>query len=119
MTSFAFIEELANVQRHGLVFDMAAFGTGQSRCQDLVSHRFPLYADVISSSSLQIMVTQGFAYKATEKPSRPWIKVKNLRYRQLEGREELFERAKQSQVRQAGHTASRVAGIDCRHEPLY
>ena len=32
------------------------------------------------------------AYKATEKPSRYWIKVKNSRYSQLEGREELFER---------------------------
>jgi bifunctional non-homologous end joining protein LigD len=31
-------------------------------------------------------------YKATEKPSRYWIKVKNSRYSQLEGREELFER---------------------------
>jgi bifunctional non-homologous end joining protein LigD len=32
------------------------------------------------------------AYKATEKPSPNWIKVKNARYSQLEGREELFER---------------------------
>jgi len=32
-------------------------------------------------------------YKATDKPSRHWIKVKNSRYSQLEGREELFERA--------------------------
>ncbi len=32
-------------------------------------------------------------YKVTEKPSRHWIKVKNSRYSQLEGREELFERA--------------------------
>jgi ATP-dependent DNA ligase len=32
-------------------------------------------------------------YKVTEKPSRNWIKVKNPRYSQLEGREELFERA--------------------------
>jgi bifunctional non-homologous end joining protein LigD len=32
-------------------------------------------------------------YRATEKPSRYWIKVKNSRYSQLEGREELFERA--------------------------
>jgi bifunctional non-homologous end joining protein LigD len=31
-------------------------------------------------------------YKVTEKPSRHWIKVKNSRYSQLEGREELFER---------------------------
>ena len=31
-------------------------------------------------------------YKVTEKPSRYWIKVKNARYSQLEGREELFER---------------------------
>jgi bifunctional non-homologous end joining protein LigD len=31
-------------------------------------------------------------YKATEKPSPHWIKVKNSRYSQLEGREELFER---------------------------
>jgi bifunctional non-homologous end joining protein LigD len=31
-------------------------------------------------------------YKVTEKPSRHWIKVKNPRYTQLEGREELFER---------------------------
>jgi bifunctional non-homologous end joining protein LigD len=31
-------------------------------------------------------------YRATEKPSSHWIKVKNPRYSQLEGREELFER---------------------------
>jgi bifunctional non-homologous end joining protein LigD len=31
-------------------------------------------------------------YKVTEKPSRYWIKIKNVRYSQLEGREELFER---------------------------
>src|SRR5262245_54156109 len=30
-------------------------------------------------------------YKVTDKPSRHWIKVKNSRYGQLEGREELFE----------------------------
>jgi ATP-dependent DNA ligase len=32
-------------------------------------------------------------YKVTEKPSRHWIKVKNSRYSQIEGREELFERS--------------------------
>jgi ATP-dependent DNA ligase len=31
-------------------------------------------------------------YKVTERPSSYWIKVKNARYAQLEGREELFER---------------------------
>jgi ATP-dependent DNA ligase len=31
-------------------------------------------------------------YKVTEKPSRYWIKVKNARYSQNEGRAELFER---------------------------
>jgi bifunctional non-homologous end joining protein LigD len=31
-------------------------------------------------------------YKVTEQPSRYWIKVKNPRYSQLEGRDELFER---------------------------
>jgi bifunctional non-homologous end joining protein LigD len=31
-------------------------------------------------------------YKVTEKPSRYWIKVKNARYSQAEGREELFEK---------------------------
>jgi bifunctional non-homologous end joining protein LigD len=31
-------------------------------------------------------------YKVTEKPSRYWIKIKNSRYSQLDGREELFER---------------------------
>jgi hypothetical protein len=31
-------------------------------------------------------------YRATEKPTRYWIKVKNSRYSQREGREELFER---------------------------
>ena len=31
-------------------------------------------------------------YRVTEKPSPYWIKVKNRRYSQLEGREELFER---------------------------
>ena len=30
-------------------------------------------------------------YKVTEKPSRYWIKVKNPKYSQVEGREELFE----------------------------
>ena len=32
-------------------------------------------------------------YKATEKPSPHWIKIKNPAYSQAEGREELFERA--------------------------
>jgi len=32
-------------------------------------------------------------YRPTEKPSRHWIKIKNSRDSQLEGREELFERA--------------------------
>ena len=32
-------------------------------------------------------------YRVMEKPSPYWIKVKNPRYSQLEGREELFERA--------------------------
>jgi bifunctional non-homologous end joining protein LigD len=31
-------------------------------------------------------------YKATEKPSRYWIKIKNSGYSQLAGRQELFER---------------------------
>jgi ATP-dependent DNA ligase len=31
-------------------------------------------------------------YKVTERPSRYWIEVKNPRYSQSEGREELFER---------------------------
>jgi bifunctional non-homologous end joining protein LigD len=30
-------------------------------------------------------------YKVTDQPSRYWIKVKNSRYSQLEGRDELFE----------------------------
>ncbi len=33
------------------------------------------------------------SYKVTEKPSPYWIKIKNPRYSQAEGREELFERA--------------------------
>jgi len=32
-------------------------------------------------------------YRATEKPSPYWIKVKNRRSSQAEGREELFERS--------------------------
>jgi bifunctional non-homologous end joining protein LigD len=32
-------------------------------------------------------------YRATEKPSPYWIKIKNRNYTQAEGREELFERA--------------------------
>ena len=32
-------------------------------------------------------------YKVSEKPSRSWVKVKNARYSQLEGREELFEQS--------------------------
>ena len=32
-------------------------------------------------------------YKVTERPSRYWIKVKNSKYTQQEGREELFERS--------------------------
>ena len=31
-------------------------------------------------------------YRVTEKPSAYWIKIKNRRYSQLEGRDELFER---------------------------
>ena len=44
-------------------------------------------------------------YKATEKSSRYWIKVKNSRYSQLEGREELFERMYEAQVWHRGYTA--------------
>jgi bifunctional non-homologous end joining protein LigD len=32
-------------------------------------------------------------YRATERPSPYWIKIKNPKYSQAEGREELFERA--------------------------
>ena len=32
-------------------------------------------------------------YRATEKPSAHWIKIKNRNYSQAEGREELFDRA--------------------------
>jgi ATP-dependent DNA ligase len=35
-------------------------------------------------------------YKVTDKPSRYCIKVKNSRYSQFEGREELFERGRPS-----------------------
>jgi ATP-dependent DNA ligase len=35
-------------------------------------------------------------YKVTEMPSRHWIKVKNPKYSQLEGREEFFERARET-----------------------
>jgi ATP-dependent DNA ligase len=30
-------------------------------------------------------------YRATEKPSRDWIKIKNPNYSQADGRQELFE----------------------------
>jgi ATP-dependent DNA ligase len=30
-------------------------------------------------------------YKVTDKPSRDWIKIKNAKYSQAEGRAELFE----------------------------
>ena len=33
-------------------------------------------------------------YRLTERPSRYWIKVKNARYSQAEGREELFEKTR-------------------------
>jgi ATP-dependent DNA ligase len=32
-------------------------------------------------------------YRATEKPSPYWVKIKNPRYSQAEGREELFDPA--------------------------
>ena len=32
-------------------------------------------------------------YRATEKPSPHWIKIKNPKYTQAEGREELFDRS--------------------------
>jgi len=35
---------------------------------------------------------KGSQYRATERPSPYWIKTKNSRYSQIEGREELFER---------------------------
>ena len=35
-------------------------------------------------------------YKVTDQPSHYWIKVKNSRYSQLEGREELFDRESKS-----------------------
>jgi hypothetical protein len=39
-------------------------------------------------------------YRATEKPSLGWIKIKNPNYSQAEGRQELFEQPAQSLFRQ-------------------
>ena len=52
-----------------------------------------LLFDQIVKMDLEGIVCKGkdSPYKATEKPSRHWIKIKNSRYSQLEGREELFE----------------------------
>jgi hypothetical protein len=55
-------------------------------------------------------------YKVTEKPSRYWM-IKNSRYSQLEGREELFERGRKEQVRFCGFTSTKQSGrwaADCR-----
>ncbi len=53
-----------------------------------------LLFDQIVAMDLEGMVCKrkDSPYKATQKPSRDWVKVKNPRYSQLEGREELFER---------------------------
>jgi len=53
----------------------------------------------VGNQRIEIPVLEGMVckrknspYRATENPSPYWIKVKNPRYSQLEGREELLER---------------------------
>jgi hypothetical protein len=45
--------------------------------------------DVEEADKAEALTTNG---ETTEKPSPHWIKVKNSRYTQLEGREEFFDR---------------------------
>src|SRR4051794_25535209 len=54
----------------------------------------PLLFDEVVKMDLEgnVCKRKDSSYKVTDKPSRYWIKVKNSRYSQLEGREELFER---------------------------
>jgi len=53
-----------------------------------------LFFEQIVKMDLEGMVCKrkSSLYRATEKASPHWIKVKNRRYSQAEGREELFER---------------------------
>ena len=62
---------------------------------DHIEHDGRLLFDQIVKMDLEGIVCKqrNSPYKVTEKPSRYWIKVKNSRYSQLEGRQELFERA--------------------------
>ena len=39
------------------------------------------------------------SYRATDKPSPYWVKIKNPRYSQAEGRDELFDRVPQHDSR--------------------
>ena len=57
------------------------------------AHGCDLFAKVCGLDLEGIVAKRKTAsYRPTEKPSPYWIKVKNPRYRQAEGREELFER---------------------------
>ena len=61
---------------------------------DHIEGDYPLLFEEVVKMDLEGIVCKrkDSPYKVTEKPSRYWIKVKNARYSQLEGREELFER---------------------------
>src|SRR5262245_5330719 len=50
--------------------------------------------DIFSKHNLEgiVCTRKDSPYKVTERPSHYWIKIKNPRYSQLEGREELFDR---------------------------
>jgi hypothetical protein len=52
-------------------------------------------------------------YRATEKPSPYWIKVKNRNYSQVEGRDELFNRTAQL-IDHSPRTGSQARDIRCR-----
>jgi ATP dependent DNA ligase domain len=61
---------------------------------DHVENDGRLLFDQIVKMDLEGMVCKrkSSPYRATEKPSPYWIKVKNPRYSQIEGREDLFEK---------------------------
>jgi bifunctional non-homologous end joining protein LigD len=51
-----------------------------------------LFEQIVAMDLEGIVCKQKYSpYKVADKPSRHWIKVKNSRYSQLEGRQELFE----------------------------
>jgi len=82
------------VERKSLLKKLLRRKRSRIRYLDHVEAEGRLLFEQIVRMDLEGMVCKqrNSPYKVTEKPSRYWITVKNSRYSQLEGRQELFER---------------------------